>query len=179
MRMVSVWIVAVSCWQLPIWADAGTSASQAAMRPRDGRAGVGRCAPGRVEPVQLPAQPVDRASPLGDELLAVVDQQLDLPGRLVVASGRQVGFAQPRPGDRQRVDRVGLAQDTHGMAGAGQQPRWDRTTRSPAASRSGSSRPVTWRQSSTAHTRSWPAVAYPAEQLGMPRVRAATVVWPS
>jgi hypothetical protein len=52
MRMVSVWILAVSSWQMSIWADAGTSASQAAMGPKDGpgrrravcsRSGSSRC----------------------------------------------------------------------------------------------------------------------------------------
>jgi hypothetical protein len=35
-----------------------------------------------------------------------------------MAGGGQVGLAQGGPGDRQGVDRVGLAQGTHGLAGA-------------------------------------------------------------
>jgi hypothetical protein len=75
-----------------------------------------------VQLMQVPAQPVARPGGLGNQVLALVDQQLDLPGRLVKTGGGQVGLAQGRPGDRQRVDRVGLAQGTHGLAGPGQQP---------------------------------------------------------
>jgi hypothetical protein len=63
----------------------------------------------RVQLVQVPTQPVDRPGAFGDQVLAMVDQQLDLPGGLVVLGDREGGLAQGRPGDRQRVDRVGLA----------------------------------------------------------------------
>jgi hypothetical protein len=55
----------------------------------------------------MPAQPVDRPGAFGDQVLAMVDQQLDLPGRLVMTGGGSVWFAQGGPGDRQGVDRVG------------------------------------------------------------------------
>jgi hypothetical protein len=54
----------------------------------------------------------------------MVDEQLDLPRGLVMAGGGRVGFAQRGPGDRQGVDRVGRAQGTDGLAGAGHQPSW-------------------------------------------------------
>jgi hypothetical protein len=69
--------------------------------------------------VQVPAQPVDRPGAFGDQVLAVVDQQLDLPGRLVMAGGGQVGFAQGGAGDGEGVDRVGLALDPDRLAGTG------------------------------------------------------------
>jgi hypothetical protein len=61
-------------------------------------AGLGRVAgwspvPGQVQLVQLPAQPVARPGAFGYQALAVVDQQLDLPGRPVVAGGGHVGPA--------------------------------------------------------------------------------------
>lgn len=37
--------------------------------------------------------------------------------------GREGGLAQGRPSHRQGIDRVGLAQGTYGLAGAGHQPR--------------------------------------------------------
>jgi hypothetical protein len=40
-----------------------------------------------------------------------------------MAGAGQVGLAQSGQGDRQGVDRVGLAQGTHGLVGAGHQPR--------------------------------------------------------
>jgi hypothetical protein len=46
-----------------------------------------------VELVQVPAQPVDRPGAFGDQVLAMVDQQLDLPGGLVVLGDREGGLA--------------------------------------------------------------------------------------
>jgi hypothetical protein len=61
------------------------------------QAGAGEPAGGvfqvRVQLVQMPAQPVDLPGPLGDQVLTMVDQQLDLPGRLVMTGGGQIGFA--------------------------------------------------------------------------------------
>jgi hypothetical protein len=76
-----------------------------------------------VELVQVPAQPVDRPGAFGDQVLAVVDQQPDLPGGLVVLGDREGGFAQGGAGDGEGVDRVGLALDPDRLAGTGHQPR--------------------------------------------------------
>jgi hypothetical protein len=60
--------------------------------------------------VQVPAQPVDAARPLVDQVLPVVDQQAQLPRRAVQPGDRKVlRVAEPGPGHRQGVDRVGLA----------------------------------------------------------------------
>ena len=58
-----------------------------------------RRVPGRVELVEVPAQPVDAAGPLCDEVLAVVDQQPQLTVRAVEPGDRQVRVAERRPGD--------------------------------------------------------------------------------
>jgi hypothetical protein len=56
----------------------------------------------------------------------VVDQQLQLPGRFVVACGMQLRLlAQCCASDRQSVDRVGLAASPRSFASAGHQPRPD------------------------------------------------------
>jgi hypothetical protein len=133
-----------------------------------------------VELVQVPAQPADRPGALGDQLLAVVDQQLDLPGG---RSWPAVGRSGSRSAARATA-RASIGSDLPRARTAWRAPAIShggtRSTRSPAASRSRSSRPVTCRQSSTAHLRSsgqrrraqpssWPC----------PSVRAATVVWSS
>ena len=74
-------------------------------KPQGLRGGVDR----RVDPVGVPAEPVDHPGPLGHQVLTPVDQQLQLPRRLVVRGHRKIGFAQHRTGHRERVDRVGLA----------------------------------------------------------------------
>ena len=86
-----------------------------------------------IELVQVPPQPVDHPRPLGDQVLAPVDQQLQLPRHLIVGGDRQVGLRQCGPRDRERVDRVGLAPLTSRAAGAGHQLRLTRTTCCPAA----------------------------------------------
>ena len=94
-----------------------------------------------------------------DQALAVVDEQADVelePGELRDRE-RVDPFADRGPGDRDRVDRVGLAALARRCSRA---PAVSfgatRTTRSPRASRNRSSAPETWRQSSIAHTRSPP-----------------------
>ena len=58
----------------------------------------------------MPAQPLLRPPPLVDEIVAVVDQQLQITKDLLVrARPAQVRLAQRRPCDRERVDRVRLA----------------------------------------------------------------------
>ena len=59
-----------------------------------------------VQFVQMPAQPVDHAGALGDEVLAVVDQQSHVTAGSIEVCGRQVRVSQRRTGDRERVDRV-------------------------------------------------------------------------
>ena len=61
--------------------------------------------------VQKPAQPVLDAGALGDEVLAVIEQQLDLARRALEPRDRQRldALLERRAGDRQRVDRVALA----------------------------------------------------------------------
>jgi hypothetical protein len=77
----------------------------------------------QVEFVQVPAQPVDLAGVLADEGFAVVAQQADLAVGAVEPGGGQVGLAQHRAGNGQRVDRVGLAERARGVADVGHQLR--------------------------------------------------------
>src|SRR3954447_8459255 len=64
---------------------------------------------GRVELVQVPAQPLVHAPTLVDDRVAMVDQQLQLPERLLVSAWPcQPRLAQRSAGDRERVDRVRL-----------------------------------------------------------------------
>ena len=69
--------------------------------------------------MEVPAQPIDDPGPLGDQVVAVVDQQPDLPGGTVQPGHRQLRFPQRRPGHRQRVDRIRLAVAAAGGAGVG------------------------------------------------------------
>lgn len=62
-----------------------------------------------VELVQVPADPVLRPGALGDEVLTVIDQQFPIPRGLVVGRGGQVGPTLGGAGDREGVDRIGLA----------------------------------------------------------------------
>jgi hypothetical protein len=73
--------------------------------------------------VQVPAQPVLDPGPLADEVLAVVDEQPQLPARSLELSGGQLGLADRRARDRQRVDRVRLAPAAGRAARAGHQLR--------------------------------------------------------
>ena len=62
--------------------------------------------PGGVELVQVPAKSTDDAGSLGDEVLAVVDQEPHLSLGSVQLRDREIGFAQGGAGDGERVDRV-------------------------------------------------------------------------
>ena len=80
----------------------------------------------RVELVQVPAQPLLAAASLRDQVVAVVDEQLQLPQRLLAGARTvQQRLLQESPCDRERVDPVGLA--THPSASALRcgQPWWD------------------------------------------------------
>ena len=58
----------------------------------------------------MPAQPLLAAGSLRNEVLAVVDQQLDLPvDALVRPRPREAGLPERGAGNRERVDRVGLS----------------------------------------------------------------------
>jgi hypothetical protein len=64
----------------------------------------------RVEVVEVPAQPLLRASALVDEVVAMIDEQLQLSHRwLTWPRMIEPGLAQRRSGDRERVDRVRLS----------------------------------------------------------------------
>ena len=63
----------------------------------------------RLEVVEMPAQPLLDARALLNEILAVVDEEADLPLAAVQARGRQRGLTQCCPRDREGVDRIRLA----------------------------------------------------------------------
>jgi hypothetical protein len=54
----------------------------------------------------VPAQPHAVGGPLGDEVLAVVDEELQLAQPGVVGGHRQARLAQGGTGDREGVDRI-------------------------------------------------------------------------
>ena len=83
----------------------------------------GRRVPGRVELMEVPAEPVDAPGPLVDQVFSVIDQQAQLPGGAVELGGGQVGVAQRGAGHGQRVDRVGLAVGARRVPGVGHQLR--------------------------------------------------------
>jgi hypothetical protein len=81
---------------------------------------------GRVELVQVPAQPLLDPAPLVDEIITMVDQQLDLAMHpLTGLRARQVRLAQRRPGNSERVDRVRLPAHPAGAAFRHRQLRRD------------------------------------------------------
>jgi len=84
--------------------------------PQTARRGL----PGRVEFVQVPAQPVDDPGALGDEVLAVADQQPNLTSG-AEAGGGQVRLPQRGAGDGERVDRIGFAVTAGAVACMGHQ----------------------------------------------------------
>src|SRR5207244_3546283 len=65
---------------------------------------------GRVELMQVPAQSLLRPAALVDEILAVIDQQLEITKWLLIGPWpAQARLAQRGSGDRERIDRVRLA----------------------------------------------------------------------
>jgi hypothetical protein len=90
----------------------------------------------------VPAESAAQPGPLGDQVAAVVRQQLHRPGRAVQARDRQVRLQQRGPRDRQRVDRVGLATLPPARRSPAISRVCTRTTVNPAASRSPSRRRV-------------------------------------
>jgi hypothetical protein len=63
----------------------------------------------RVEVVEVPAQAHAVGGPLGHEVLAVVDQELQLAQPRVVGGRRQARLSQGCPSNREGVDRVWLS----------------------------------------------------------------------
>jgi hypothetical protein len=64
----------------------------------------------RVELVQVPAQALLTAAAFVDEIVAVHDQELQLPVALLAGTRPvEVRLAQPNTGDGERIDRVFLA----------------------------------------------------------------------
>jgi len=81
---------------------------------------------GRIELVQVPAQPLLRPPPLVDEIITMINQQLDLAVHLLTwLRPRQVRLAQRRPRDCERVDRVRLPARPTGSAFRHRQLRRD------------------------------------------------------
>ena len=110
----------------------------------------------RVEVVQVPAQPLLSPPSLVDQVVAVIDQQLQLAQPLLTrrADGRAAARAAP-PCDGERVDRVGLAARAAGTPLRRHQLR--RYPHQPLARRRAASaraHAVSCRQSSSAHSRS-------------------------
>ena len=110
----------------------------------------------RRDPDQMPTQPVDQAVALVHQLIAVITQHPDLMGLLIQERDRQIlnAFADRGQRDRSGVDRIGLPRCPDALRDSPVNDGGTRITRSPAPSRARSSRLVTCRQSSTAHTRS-------------------------
>lgn len=110
----------------------------------------------RRDPDEMPSQPVDQPDSLVHQLITVITQDPDLMGLLVQERDRQAlnpltdrGQRDRRGIDRIRLPRVLVAFRDWPVSDGG-----TRITRSPAPSSARSSRLVTCRQSSTAHTRS-------------------------
>jgi hypothetical protein len=110
---------------------------------------------GRVELVQVPAQPLLRSPPLVDEIITMINQRLDLAVHpLTRLRPRQVRFAQRRPRDRERVDRVRLPAHLPARRSGTVNFGETRTNCSPRPSSCRSSQGVKSLQSSIAHRRS-------------------------
>lgn len=73
----------------------------------------------RMELVEVPAQAGLGPGALGDEVVAVVDEETQLALGTIQAGDRQVRLTQGCPGDRERVDGVALAWLAPGAAGPG------------------------------------------------------------
>lgn len=73
----------------------------------------------------MPAQPAADAGALGDQVVAVVDQQAQLARLTVEPGDGQIRLAQGGTGDRQGIDGVGLALLATAAASTGHQARRD------------------------------------------------------
>ena len=75
----------------------------------------------------MPPQPVHDPGPLGDEIVAVVEQQADLHRRLVQIGDRELldPVLNDRTRDRQRIDLIGLARLALPLAGSSHPVRSD------------------------------------------------------
>lgn len=80
--------------------------------------------PCRIELVQVPAQTVDLACALPDEVLAVIDEQSQLTARPVQACHGQIGLAPCSSRHREGIDRIGLAVGARGVACMRHKLRW-------------------------------------------------------
>jgi hypothetical protein len=76
-----------------------------------------------VELVQVPAESADQPGSLSDQGFSVVDEEPELPVGAVETGRGQVRFALRCAGDRQCVDRVGLAVGAGRVAGVCHQLR--------------------------------------------------------
>jgi hypothetical protein len=83
----------------------------------------GRNAQFGLDGVQQPPQPVLGLGALPDERLAMVDEQLDLARLVVLDRDGQFRVAEGRPGDRERVDAVGLPKRPRAATRTGHQLR--------------------------------------------------------
>jgi hypothetical protein len=94
---------------------APTQATIDAVKPQRAVERAGRDDELRIEVVQLPAQPLLGPPALVDQVVAMVDEQLQLAQRRFTRPWTiQLRFPQGGSGDGKRVDRVGLAARTPG-----------------------------------------------------------------
>jgi hypothetical protein len=84
--------------------------------------------------MEMPAQPLLGAAALVDQIVAVIDQQLELPVDPLVRPGpAQARLPERGTGDRERVDRVRLAARAAGARCGAVKRGGTRKSRSPAA----------------------------------------------
>jgi hypothetical protein len=97
----------------------------------------------------MPAQPLLGAAALVDEVVAVIDQQLELPvDPLLRARPAQVGLPERRTRDRERIDRIDLPRVRPARRSGTVSFGGTRTNPSPKLKSCRSNQPVSWRQSS-------------------------------
>src|SRR5581483_3397111 len=63
-----------------------------------------------VDVVQVPAKALDLRGALANQVLAMIEQELDLARGGVEMGDRELRFPERSPGYRERVDRIGLAE---------------------------------------------------------------------
>ena len=134
------------------------------------------------EVVQMPLQRVVERDALADQPLAMVDEQPQIELGAFQLRGRQriQAFAQRRPGDRDRVDAVGLpAPASAADATSAISFVVTRRTRSPRPIRNRSKDPETCRQSSIAQTRSPPSSRAQTSSAAKPLAPTWTVCSPT